>query len=1198
VAYRADIEIAVRGAQELKRLQNEVSATSKLVNTLNNYLENIGSGGVVRNINNLRDIVSQAANAFNNAALNTEEATTAATKYVRATQELNSGLRERALLLKQVTEQERKARLAAAGIRETTQYSGPIGPGAASAVGTLAGQKSPVAERVQRIIQSKKDEAELQAALLRLEEKSASVLNQKVQSQQNLVKGTQEVYELLVRQQQKASFLAGKSGALMQGPLAAAGAMGFPVALPMTAAEQEGLRAAAQKQQILQRMAATRQQLVGLAANLQRLDQNSAIAIADAKRAQESLNLARERELQIAKEVAAIRSKEGAASVAARQRLAGEAARRQLIQNAGFGVQGPALPPAAGGTARRGQGIGGRVGGAISGSIIGGAFPLLFGQGGGAAAGGAIGGLLGGLAGPGGSFAGSLLGTLLGDIASRGQAVKQLAEDIGFSAQQTKQLSDAFKVANTDVEKFTAVIQNIRGVGLEIEDQAKAIQLVTRLTELYGGSFEKTGNAITSALESGKVSQATLNQLTSQGINVQQALADKYKVSRSTILEMAKDGDISVQTLIDTLVELGNNSEQVATKQQNVFQQAYDQIAQAAAQAAQTASGSFTSTGNELQETAARIQAAFTSMFNELIRGTTEFILGLGEIARIAGTALDSVAGKFTEIQYGIIGAAQNLPVLDSGIIEFAKNALAVLNPVGALIDKIRGAGRNKPQQFGPPVPERLTRAPLAGFNAPSQLAGGGAAGAKGPKPPEDRTAQLQADYKALLEIGNAENLIRDFLFEGRELLAVDVELTKTLADIERDRVKALEQANYQSERELINKTAIARESFARQVIEDKIREITQKRFEEELRAQQAIRDAVKPFTDLTKQQQLQAQYGRTYLRLVTEGVLPAEAERIANFERLVTEQLTAVEEQIKITELAILEAKARGTSTVELEKQLKIFKDQQNAVQSAAAAGPEKGKTGTERLQDAIATARGELNNLTDPINQVVAGAKAIGDAFQQAFKGLVSGAMTGQQALAAFFKGVGDHFMDMASQMIAKLIEIYILQTVLGLISGAASGNFQSKSNAAGKATFGGSFKGTGSSTFGSGGIRVPGFAEGGFVTGPTRAVIGEGGEPEYVIPQSKMSAAMSRYSRGARGKSVIPGSGTSADGNTATAALEPIDVRYSVERINNVEYVTVGQFQAGMSQAAQQGAQRGEQATLRRLQQSSSTRRRIGM
>jgi hypothetical protein len=56
--------------------------------------------------------------------------------------------------------------------------------------------------------------------------------------------------------------------------------------------------------------------------------------------------------------------------------------------------------------------------------------------------------------------------------------------------------------------------------------------------------------------------------------------------------------------------------------------------------------------------------------------------------------------------------------------------------------------------------------------------------------------------------------------------------------------------------------------------------------------------------------------------------------------------------------------------------------------------------------------------------------------------------------------------------------------------------------------------------------------------------------------------------------------------------------VDVRYTVERINDVEYVTASQFQAGMRQAAQQGAAQGEQRTLRRLQQSPGTRKRVGM
>ena len=110
----------------------------------------------------------------------------------------------------------------------------------------------------------------------------------------------------------------------------------------------------------------------------------------------------------------------------------------------------------------------------------------------------------------------------------------------------------------------------------------------------------------------------------------------------------------------------------------------------------------------------------------------------------------------------------------------------------------------------------------------------------------------------------------------------------------------------------------------------------------------------------------------------------------------------------------------------------------------------------------------------------------------------------------------------------------------------------------------------------------------------------MVGEGGESEYIIPESKMRESMLRYSRGARGSSVIPeagGSGTSGEGG-GTAVAAPIDVRYTVERINSVDYVTADQFQIGMRQAANQGAKQGEQQTLKRLQMSSSTRKRIGM
>jgi hypothetical protein len=129
-------------------------------------------------------------------------------------------------------------------------------------------------------------------------------------------------------------------------------------------------------------------------------------------------------------------------------------------------------------------------------------------------------------------------------------------------------------------------------------------------------------------------------------------------------------------------------------------------------------------------------------------------------------------------------------------------------------------------------------------------------------------------------------------------------------------------------------------------------------------------------------------------------------------------------------------------------------------------------------------------------------------------------------------------------------------------------------------------------------SGGFRK--FADGGSVNKPTLGLVGEGGESEYIIPESKMRESMKRYSRGARGSAVIPTErgAISAEMESGAVGAGTIDVRYTVERINNVDYVTADQFQQGMQRAAAEGAARGEQQTLRKLQMSGSTRRRLGM
>jgi len=364
VAYRADIEIAVRGAQELKRLGDQINATSKLVDGLNNYLENIGTGGVVRNINNLQQVVSDAAAALNEAALGTKEATLAAQNYVTATANLNNGLREKLQLLKQVNEAERQQRLSSAGIRETTQFAGPIGPGPASPVGSLVGQKSPVEERLGRIIAAREDELQLQRALLALEEKSAAAANKELQARG-------EIARLTAQGVNAASFRATQAGTQL--------------ALP--AFQERGLK---------------------LLDDSVKLNESN-------RRIEQALNGERARGVRfLEKQTAEERRQIELGILGTRTgQLSGTARARGAVPTGGFPVAGPLESPGF----RKTQQSVGRFGENIA---LGAGFPLLFGGGAGSIAGSVLGSFVGT------GFGGQILGGAIGQALD--QAIQKTAQ--------------------------------------------------------------------------------------------------------------------------------------------------------------------------------------------------------------------------------------------------------------------------------------------------------------------------------------------------------------------------------------------------------------------------------------------------------------------------------------------------------------------------------------------------------------------------------------------------------------------------------------------------------------------------------------------------------------------------------------------------------------------------------------------------
>jgi hypothetical protein len=88
---------------------------------------------------------------------------------------------------------------------------------------------------------------------------------------------------------------------------------------------------------------------------------------------------------------------------------------------------------------------------------------------------------------------------------------------------------------------------------------------------------------------------------------------------------------------------------------------------------------------------------------------------------------------------------------------------------------------------------------------------------------------------------------------------------------------------------------------------------------------------------------------------------------------------------------------------------------------------------------------------------------------------------------------------------------------------------------------------------------------FATGGYVTGPTMGLIGEGGESEYIIPSSKMAVASANYLAGGRGAGIMEGGSGGGSAPSINITTGPV-IEFNGER-----YVTMRDMERGLQQMA---------------------------
>jgi Membrane proteins related to metalloendopeptidases len=325
-----------------------------------------------------------------------------------------------------------------------------------------------------------------------------------------------------------------------------------------------------------------------------------------------------------------------------------------------------------------------------------------------------------------------------------------------------------------------------------------------------------------------------------------------------------------------------------------------------------------------------------------------------------------------------------------------------------------------------------------------------------------------------------------------------------------------------------------------------------------------------------------------------------------------------------------------------ELEKILKarqgIRDATPGAIKGAKGAAEASIMSPREKIEGRIGELKKEIAELTNIGNLSIKVADGIGNAFGQAFQGLISGSMSAREALAGFFKSVAESFLSMAAEIIAKQMTMIVLQTILqalGAVSGASSvgksatnyggapgvkfnpGAFKMPALAANGATFSnGIAQFARGDTFTNSIVSSPTlfqFADGGV----TR--MGEMGEagPEAIMPlkrgpdgrlgvdASGMAVPYRRPAAAAatpemevpyqRGGSALAVPYLRSEGNAADDSMNAtIDVKFETVRIGGVDYVTRDEAE----QIGRESAQRGAELAHKRYRNSPSARRAVGM
>ena len=772
------------------------------------------------------------------------------------------------------------------------------------------------------------------------------------------------------------------------------------------------------------------------------------------------------------------------------------------------------------------------------------------------------------------------------ELESQSRSLAILAGSAQKAGQIIKELQDLGAVTPFTSTELIDSAKRLQAFGVEAD---KVVETTRRLADASGATGAELSGLVTAygqVQAKGRLQGEELLQFQERGIALQEELRKMYGMTGEEFQKALSKGQVSAKAVEVALANLTSTGGKYAN----------GAIAQS-----DTLNGRLSTLQDGVDALARRIGQALTpalkAIFNQAIAvvdainaalaagrggGFTRNVAGAKQFLNIGATsqAVDNIAKGVGQVssQKNKSGIQQNLQALQQyqrllqSIGADDPNAGRAVQLQGEILTKInQNLAAQKQLQSGAKSADKLFTPPLLGA-AP---AGGGGSGAGAAANHAKRAAD-----EAAREAQRVADVVRDQQFITKQL---EVQLR------------------------------FANEIFEAEQNGDAIRVLNLQTLEQQVLAENDIAQAMGEEANAAARLAIAAT-GRVKLQTITnkgvQDVIALQAQQEKNFDAIIADLTLELKlktatteqerEQLRIAaERAKLEEQFKGLPQPQI--------DQITGLQAQVAAP----LTDVQKIDQHIGKLKDEITDLTSISNIAITAAEGIGNAFAQSFQGLISGTMTAKEALGSFFKSVADMFFEMAAQIIAKQMTMIILQTILkalGAVSGASSvgagatnfggapgvnfnpGAFSMPALAANGATF-------------SNGIAK--FASGGIVSSPTLFKFADGGTtrtglmgeagPEAIMPLKRGSdGSLGVQATGLREAMGRPPGG--ANGSTV------LNMSFQSTTINGTEYVSRDQLEAAMAatrrQAAKEGANRGMNMTLDKIQNSPSTRSRVGI